>query len=301
MIEQSLERSNSAHSVLPMPPMPTRRSGRRDFRRNTVQDRPPVTDRQVRYRLDQLTAAQRSWLEQDLERAAHVQRQLLPDQHLRVAGWEISYHYQTFGAVGGDYCDVMFPGAGERELLLALGDASGKGIAASLMMAQLHAIFHSLGSSRLPVQELIERANRILRQHAAWSTYATLVCVRATCEGDIEVCNAGHCSPLVVGQDGITQIESGGFPLGMFPEAPCSVICKRLAKGETLFLYTDGLTEARDRCDREYGAERLLRTVSEGSALPPRALIETCMESVAAFQEGVPSSDDVTVMAMRYV
>ena len=125
--------------------------------------------------------------------------------------------------------------------------------------------------------------------------------MRATCEGDIEVCNAGHCSPLVVGQDGITQIESGGFPLGMFPEAPCSVICKRLAKGETLFLYTDGLTEARDRCDREYGAERLLRTVSEGSALPPRALIETCMESVAAFQEGVPSSDDVTVMAMRYV
>ena len=79
------------------------------------------------------------------------------------------------------------------------------------------------------------------------------------------------------------------------------MIRKRLAKGDTLLLYTDGLTEARDRCDREYGTERLLRTVSEGSALPPQALVETCMQSVAAFRAGVPSSDDVTVLAMRYV
>jgi len=72
-------------------------------------------------------------------------------------------------------------------------------------------------------------------------------------------------------------------------------------KGESLFLYTDGLTEARDGSDGEYGAERLLRIVQEGSTLPPSGLIETCMQSVAAFQAGVPSSDDVTVMAMRYV
>jgi len=300
MIEQNFERPSTAQSFLPIPPTRTGWSGRREFRRSPAQERRPITDQQRHCRLDLLTATERSWLEQDLERAAEVQRQLLPDEHMRIEGWEISYHYRAFGALGGDYCDIMTPGAGERELLLAFGDASGKGIAASLMMAQLHAIFHSLGSSRLPIQELIERANRILCQHSLWSSYATLVCVRATSEGDIEVCNAGHCSPLVVGRDGIAQIESGGFPLGMFPEAPCSVIRKRLAKGESLFLYTDGLTEARDRCDREYGAERLLRTVREGSALPPQALIETCMQSVAAFQAGVPSSDDVTVMAMRY-
>lgn len=125
--------------------------------------------------------------------------------------------------------------------------------------------------------------------------------MRVTSNGDVEICNAGHCSPLIVGQEGITPIEAGGLPLGLFPEAPCSVMRKRLAKGETVFLYTDGLTEARDASDGEYGAERLLRTVREGSALPPQALIETCMQSVAAFQAGVPSSDDVTVMAMRYV
>ena len=300
MIGRDFDTLGSAHGVLPIPPMRPRRSGKRDFPPQPSPEESPNTDRLVPYHLNQLTATQRSWLEQDLARAAEVQRQLLPDENMRIEGWDISYHYQALGAVGGDYCDMMTLGGGEREFLLALGDASGKGIAASLMMAQLHAIFHSLGSSRLPVQELIKQANRILCQHSAWSSYATLVCVRATSEGDIEVCNAGHCSPLVVGQDGIAQIESGGVPLGIFPEASCSVIRKRLAKGESLFLYTDGLTEARDCCDREYGAERLLRTVSESSALPPQALVETCVQSVAMFQAGVPSSDDVTVMALRY-
>ncbi len=300
MIGRDLDGPGSEHGVLPIPLMRAR-TNRREFRRKPAQERRPISDRMVRYRLDHLTATESSWLEQDLERAAEVQRQLLPDEHLRVEGWEISYHYQAYAAVGGDYCDVMTDGARERELLVALGDASGKGVAASLMMAQLHAIFHSLVSAGLPIQELMERANRVLCKHAVSSSYATLVCVRATSEGDIELCNAGHCSPLVVGQDGIAQIESSGLPLGMFPEAPCSVIKKRLAKGESLFLYTDGLTEARDRCDREYGAERLLRTVREGSALPPQALIETCRQSVAAFQAGVPASDDVTIMAMRSV
>lgn len=300
MFERELERPSSIYGVLPMPPMRTRRSGRRNFRRNAIQDLPPMTDQQVRYRLDRLTATQRSWLEQDLERAAEVQRQLLPAQPMRAAGWEISYHYQALGAVGGDYCDVMPPGAGENELLLALGDASGKGIAASLMMARLHAIFHSLGSTRLPLPELVNRANGILCKHAAWSTYATLVCVRASSEGEIEVCNAGHCAPLVVSPEAITPLESGGFPLGMFPEAPCPVIRKRLARGESLFLYTDGVTEARNRCNGEYGAERLLQTVRESSGLAPRELIENCVESVARFQAGVSASDDVTIMAMRF-
>jgi sigma-B regulation protein RsbU (phosphoserine phosphatase) len=217
-----------------------------------------------------------------------------------IGDWEISYFYQPLGPVGGDYCDVMTGGTGESELLLALGDASGKGIAASLMMARLHAIFHSLESTSLSLPELVERANRILCQHTACSSFATLVCVRATSAGEVEICNAGHCSPLLVGQSGITPIESGGLPLGLFPDSRCTVTRKRLAKGETLLLYTDGLTEARNRSDGEYGAERLLQTVGEGSALPPQALIETCMQSAAAFQAGVPSRDDVTVMAMRY-
>jgi DNA-binding NtrC family response regulator len=247
------------------------------------------------------TATERRWLEQDLERAEQVQRELLPDEHMRIEGWEVSYCYRALGPVGGDYCDIMRRGAGERELLVTLGDASGKGIAASLLMAQLHAIFRNLGSANLRVQELVEQANRILCQHGAGVSYATVVCIQATSEGDVEICNAGHCPPLLIGQDCIAQIESGGLPLGLFPDARWTVTRRRMSKGDSLLLYTDGLTEARDSSDSQYGAERLLRTVQEGWALPPPALIEACMQSVAAFQAGVPSSDDVAAMAMRYV
>lgn len=181
-----------------------------------------------------------------------------------------------------------------------IGDASGKGIAASILMAQFHAIFRTLGTIRATAQELVERANRVLCQHAVNSSFATLVCVRATGDGEVEICNAGHCPPLLVGKTGITTIDPGGLPLGLFPEAGWSVTRTRLARGESLFLHTDGLNEARDDSDGEYGAEVLLRRLQEGAALPPELLIETCMQSVAAFQAGVPASDDVTVMAMRY-
>jgi phosphoserine phosphatase RsbU/P len=299
MIEPDLTTPSTVRGVLPIPPARTGMS-QRGFPRKIDDDPRKITDRMVRYRLDYLDPAERSWLEQDLERASQAQRRLLPDRHIRFENWEVSYCYQALGPLGGDYCDVI-PGAnGEDELWLALGDASGKGIAASLLMAQLHAIFRTLGSTRVTVQELVERANRVLCQHAIDSLFATLVCLRATGEGEVEICNAGHCPPLLVGKNGITPIDSGGLPLGLFPEARWSVTRTRMAKGESLFLYTDGLTEARDDSDGEYGAERLLRRLQEVAALPPESLIETCMQSVEAFQAGVPSSDDVTVMAMRY-
>ena len=301
MIERDFDRPGSAHDVQLIRPLRTRTSAKRAFRRNSAQGRRPVADQLVQYRLDHLTAAERCCLEQDLERAAQVQRQLLPDEHMRIEGWEVSYCYRALGAVGGDYCDIMKRGVDEKEVLITLGDASGKGIAASLLMAQLHVIFRNSGSANLPVQELVERANRILCQHGAGVSYATVVCIQATSEGGVEICNAGHCPPLFIGENSVAQIESGGLPLGLFPDARWSVTRRRMPKGESLFLYTDGLTEARDGSDGEYGAERLLRTVQKGSTLPPPALIETCMRSVAAFQEGVPSSDDLTVMVMRYV
>jgi len=301
MIERDFDRPGNVHDVQLIRPVRTRANARRAFRYKPAPGRRPIADRFVRYSLDHLTATERCWLEQDLERAAQVQRQLLPDEHTRIQGWEISYCYRALGAVGGDYCDIMKRGADEKEVLITLGDASGKGIAASLLMAQLHVIFRNLGSANLPLQELVERANRILCRHGAGVSYATLVCLQATSDGDVEICNAGHCPPILVGEAGITQIESGGLPLGLFPDARWTVTRERVPKGESLFLYTDGLTEARDGSDGEYGAERLLRIVQEGSTLPPSGLIETCMQSVAAFQAGVPSSDDVTVMAMRYV
>jgi sigma-B regulation protein RsbU (phosphoserine phosphatase) len=261
----------------------------------------PIGDSLGRYRLDQLSITERSSLEQDLASAAEVQQQLLPDKHLRFDGWEISYRYKALGPVGGDYCDSMVREGGEKELLLALGDASGKGVTASLLMARLHAVFHSLSLTNLRIAELVEAANRVLCQHTANSSFATLVCVRANSAGDVEICNAGHCPPLLIGAAGITPIDSGGFPLGLFPAAQYSVTRLHLANGESLFFYTDGLTEARDRNGDEYGDERLRQEILQSYSLSPPALIETCMEHLTTFLEGMPLTDDMTVMGMRHV
>jgi serine phosphatase RsbU (regulator of sigma subunit) len=211
MSELEFDTLGNLHGVLPIPRMRTRTNGGREFLRKPAQERRPTTDRQVGFRLEHLTTTERCWLEQDLERAARLQRQLLPEEHTRIEGWEISYCYQALGPVGGDYCDIMKRG-GDKEVLVVFGDASGKGIAASLLMAQLHVIFRSLGSADLSLEEVVERANRILCQHAAGVSYATVVCMRATSEGEIEICNAGHCPPLF-----ICQVPSGFSPMHAAP------------------------------------------------------------------------------------
>ena len=111
--------------------------------------------------LDHLTRAEQQVLEQDLDLAFQVQSNLLPLQGLNAAGWITAYHYEPAGPVSGDYCDLIIPETGEGELYFFLGDATGKGIAASLLMANLHAIFRSLTATRLPLVQLISQGNRL--------------------------------------------------------------------------------------------------------------------------------------------
>src|SRR5579871_2109621 len=152
----------------------------------------------TRFCIDHLSRDQRSALEQDLVLAASMQSGLLPPREQRFGDFEIVHHYQPMGPVSGDYCDVIQCPAGE--LFLLMGDASGKGVAASLLMTQLHAMFRSLIHCNISLKELMERANRILCEGNSGRSFATLVCARVTPEGALEVVNAGHCSPLIAGK-----------------------------------------------------------------------------------------------------
>src|SRR6185437_8519700 len=132
---------------------------------------------------------QRRALERDLELASSVQRALLPPHDLRADGWQIHYCYEPAGVVSGDYCDVI-PSRGDDPdasgAFVALGDVSGKGVAASLMMTQLHAMFRSLANSGLPLSELLGRVNRLFCESTTAGQYATLVCARASAGGAVE-------------------------------------------------------------------------------------------------------------------
>jgi phosphoserine phosphatase RsbU/P len=258
-----------------------------------------IADPLRRYCLDHLTSGQQRALEQDLEMAARIQRQLLPRQNLCHAGWETSYHYQPLGPVSGDYCDLVVHEDGAQGLFFALGDVSGKGVAASMLMAHLHAIFRTLLITGQPLTQLMERAGRIFCESKVSNLFATLVCGRAGANGEIELCNAGHCPALLARHGELSMLESTGVPLGLFCEGQYPAKKLQLSPGDTLFLYTDGVSEARSAGDEEYGEARLVGTLSRGQALPLATLIKSCIEDVAAFRAGTPLADDLTVLVIR--
>ena len=254
-----------------------------------------MADPLVRYCLDHLTQPQRAALQRDLDLAAEVQRNLLPQPNLRVNGWETSYHYAPLGPVSGDYCDLI---PSDGQLFFVLGDVSGKGVAASMLMTQLHALFRSLAGLGLPLRQIVTQANRVFCESALAGHYATLVCGQAEATGEVEIHNAGHWPAIVVRRGGVACIESTSLPLGMFLEGEFSATRLQLEDGDTLFLYSDGLSEAR-RVGDEYGVDRVTRFVHQQAGRPAAEIIAACLDDLRAFTDGSPRLDDLTLLAIQ--
>lgn len=255
-----------------------------------------LADPLVRYCLDHLTAEQRMALQRDLELASQVQRKLLPEAALRAGNWEACYHYAPLGPVSGDYCDLI---PADGQLFFALGDVSGKGVAASMLMTQLHALFRGLAGMALPLGQIVAQANRVFCESALAGQYATLVCGMASAEGDVEIHNAGHWPAVIAGRGGVLRVESTGLPLGMFLDAEFSATRVKLEPGDTLFLYTDGLSEARNADGGEYGVERVARLVRRHAAQAVDGIISAFLEDLRAFAGETPRLDDLTLLAVR--
>jgi sigma-B regulation protein RsbU (phosphoserine phosphatase) len=254
-----------------------------------------LADPLVQYCLDHLTPHQRTMLERDLNLASQVQRNLLPQKGLRVGRWDTSYHFEPVGPVSGDYCDLI---QSDGQLLFMLGDVSGKGVAASMLMAQLHALFRSLTQMALPLGQVVTHVNRFFCESTLSGQYATLVCGLAKPTGEVQIHNAGHCPAIVVGHNRALRIESTGMPLGMFMDTAFSPTSVQLEAGDTLFLYTDGLSEATSESD-EYGVDRVMTLVHQQVGRQPAELIAACLDDVRAFTNGGPHLDDVTVLAVQ--
>jgi len=254
-----------------------------------------LADPLVRYCLDHLTASGRAALQHDLDLASQVQHNLLPQAGLRAGCWETSYHYAPLGAVSGDYCDLI---PSDGKLFFVLGDVSGKGVAASMLMTQLHALFRSLTNLNLPLGQIVSQVNRVFCESALAGHYATLVCGQAKANGEVEIHNAGHLPAIAVGPGGVLRIESTGLPLGLFCEAEFSATRLHLEPGDTLFLYTDGLSEARSGND-EYGVDRVAHLVRQQATHTPAEFIAACLEDLRAFTGGNSASDDLTLVAIR--
>jgi sigma-B regulation protein RsbU (phosphoserine phosphatase) len=251
----------------------------------------------LRYCLDHLTPRQQQDLQQDLELTSRIQLQLLPRREARFDGWRACYHYEPLGAVSGDYCELNAAPGGS--IFFAVGDVSGKGVAASMLMAHLSALFRGLVAVGLPMFEIVERANRIFCESAGEGRYATLACGMLAPDGAIEIVNAGHIPPLLISGGQARGLPATGLPIGLFCAPTHAVETLRLAPGDSLVVVTDGVTEARDRSGCEYGMERLSAAAAGGASLAPQELLAACITDVVAFRAGTPRNDDATILVLR--
>jgi len=156
------------------------------------------------------------------------------------------------GKIGGDYCDLV-QSATTGELYFFFGDAVGKGIAGSMIASQLHSLFRALSSLELPLKEMFERANRLFCESMVPDYYATVVCGRASSDGKLELVNAGHLPPFILHSGQAIPVPATGLPIGLFYSSTYDVTTIQLASGDALVCYTDGITEARNELDAEYG------------------------------------------------
>ena len=250
----------------------------------------------LQYCLCQLTPGQQRALESDLELARRIQAGLLPDPDLRLAGWEAHYRYEPAGIVSGDYCDLWTAPEEGSSIHFAVGDVSGKGVAASLLMAHLQAAFRSLIGAGVPLSELVARVNRQLLEAGIASHYATLACGRLGEDGAVEMVNAGHCPPVIVRGRTLEALGPTGVPVGLLADQPFEVHQFQLRKGDSLVLYTDGLTEAR-RGETEFGLAGLQRVLESHARRGAADILRALLAEVQAFADG--PLDDVTVVVLK--
>jgi sigma-B regulation protein RsbU (phosphoserine phosphatase) len=259
-----------------------------------------MADPLVRVCLDHLSIEQQRALEQDINMAGQVQQILLPKNNLQLNNWQIYYHYEAAGPVSGDYCDVVELKNEQKSMLAIIGDVSGKGISASMLMMHLHAMFHSMIEFNFPVNKLVERANRLLCESTLSSHYSTLICGHLAGDGEVELCNAGHCPPFLLQGAKVLKLEATGLPIGLFCESQYTVKNFKLQAGESLFIYTDGLSEAQKNGE-QYGPDRIAEVLNQFHNLSPSQLVGIVLEDLFSYLEGSSRHDDLSIMVIKRI
>ena len=235
----------------------------------------------------------------ELEIARQVQARLFPQRQpelesLEYAGACVQTHH-----VGGDYYDFL--DLGQARLCLVLGDIAGKGIAAALLMANLQANLRSQCATAVEQPEqLLRSVNRLFYENTAENAYATLFYSEfddRTCR--LRYANCGHLPGLVVQRDGtVTHLASTAGVLGLFTEWPCHTAEHHLHPGDLFAIYSDGITEALNQRDEEFGEERLLDVMRRVRDLSPSQIVTSVFEEVRRFTGG-QQRDDVTLIVAR--
>ena len=251
-------------------------------------------------RLAEVEEAERI-MQRDLSQAAEIQGRMLPDEAPGVPGADLAGFNAACRTVGGDYYD-FFPYTGSR-VGLALGDVSGKGMPASLMMMALHARVQVLAENPGDLAAFMTRLNKATCAKCPANRFITFFfSVLDAATGELAFANAGHNPPIVIRASGESQLLEGGGPvLGVLPIAPYSEQREHLGPGDVLVLYSDGVTEANNANFDEFGEERFIEVLKRHRHEPAAGIVTAVTNALGEFAAGAPQADDITLVVAKRV
>jgi sigma-B regulation protein RsbU (phosphoserine phosphatase) len=235
--------------------------------------------------------------EQEMNKAREIQEGLLPKKIPQVRGLEVAGAWQPASVVGGDYYDVLR--FSDTKIGICIGDVVGKGISAALLMANLQASFRAFASEEISPGTLVGKLNDVVANNIAEDKFVTFCyCAIDTTENTLTYASAGHWPPILFHKSGEgVSLREGGAPLGIFPNRNYEDTGLPLDSGDRLVLYTDGLTEAMDSAEQEFGERRLVELVSRNIALSAAELLAAIRKEVVVFCNG-NFHDDFTLVVV---
>jgi sigma-B regulation protein RsbU (phosphoserine phosphatase) len=238
-------------------------------------------------------------VKEQLKMAAQIQRDLLPKTPPSIPGYDLAGASIPALEVGGDYFD--FIPLNDGRISVCLGDVSGKGLPAALLMANLQATLRGLTAPDIPLASTIARSNQLLHRSTDPGTFVTLfVGVLDPSTGVVSYCNAGHEHPMLFRRDGrVERLSVGGMALGAIDTFPYEESTTVLEPGDFLVVYSDGIPEAMDEVGNFFGEEHLLACILGGELSGAAELLQRVVVRVRDHEHGAPRADDLTIVVVR--
>ncbi len=252
-----------------------------------------------------LEIADRVVMKRDLQIAREIQTWLLPGAPPQIPGISVAYATRPANTVAGDYYDV-FPRPGrtneENRVMLAVADVAGKSIPAAMLMATFQASLKTLSTARVALPELVANMNKYACSNSQGGLRFTTAFLSEydPARRVFTYINAGHNNPILRRSNGlIERLDVGGLPIGIQSEAKYESASVALAPGDWLIIFTDGLVEAENVHQDEYGEPRLLGAIAAGAASTPAEMLDRLMAELDLFVGNTPQHDDVTCLLVK--
>ncbi len=241
-------------------------------------------------------------IEKELELAASIQADLFPKEMPVEAGWEVAARNRQARQVGGDYFDGMrLTQGGARRILYLVADVAGKGMGSAILMSNIQATLRALLDHEPTLEAVAREANRLLHANTPANRYATAFLLLLDPEtGAADFVNCGHNNPLLLRASGeVEQLDSPGLALGMMPYATQEQALAKFQPGDVVAIYTDGVSEALNLQDEEFGVERLAEVMQRLRGESAETILEGIFQAIEYHVGDAPQHDDITLMVLK--